>query len=221
MLGAFKKAERRMPLYRVADKILLFVHIPKTGGSTVEEVIKKAGAAEALKYHKRLGYSAATPQHMHWELLRSWIKDGFYDYAIGIVRDPYARLISEYRWRQALTDEELPPFDTWVNHHFDRYAKHPFELDNHIRPQSDFISKKVEVFKLEDGLDRPIQTALEKLGLPFDGVKIHHARKSEHSALAISEQTLDRVRSLYSSDFKAFDYNPDKTPSGLNIHAKL
>ena len=126
----------------------------------VDHINLSYGAAQALKYHKRLGYCAATPQHMHWEILRLWIQEGFYDYAMGIVRNPYARLISEYRWRQALTDVELSPFDEWANQHLDRYEKQPFELDNHIRPQSAFVGKKVEIFKLEDGLDAPIKKAL-------------------------------------------------------------
>ena len=37
-----------MPIYRHVDKLIHLVHVPKTGGSTVEEVVKAAGAMQAM-----------------------------------------------------------------------------------------------------------------------------------------------------------------------------
>ncbi|KIC18761.1 MULTISPECIES: sulfotransferase family 2 domain-containing protein [unclassified Leisingera] len=205
-----------MPLYRNGDKVILFVHIPKTGGSTVEEVLKAAGAPQALKYHKRLGYSNATPQHMHWEVIRHWIPQVFYDYAFAVVRHPLARLVSEYHWRKAITENrELPDFDTWANRQMNRYPKDNYILDNHIRPQSEFLGPKVEAFRLEDGLDHAVHTGLEWLGLPVDDVKIHHARKSERSPQTVSQKTLERAKAFYAADFERFGYDPALLPKDL------
>ncbi|WP_162183423.1 MULTISPECIES: sulfotransferase family 2 domain-containing protein [unclassified Leisingera] len=207
-----------MPLYRNGDKVILFVHIPKTGGSTVEEVLKAAGAPQALKYHKRLGYSNATPQHMHWEVLKHWLPAGFYDYAFAVVRHPMARMVSEYRWRRVLTKtRELPDFDTWVRRQLKRYGEDSFILDNHIRPQGEFIGARVEVFRLEDGLESPVRAGLEHLGLDTEALEIHHARKSERDTLSATEQTLQRIRKFYAADFERFGYDPEQLPKDLQI----
>lgn len=207
-----------MPLYRNGDKVILFVHIPKTGGSTVEEVLKAAGAPQALKYHKRLGYSNATPQHMHWTVLKHWLPLGFYDYAFAVVRHPLARMVSEYRWRQALSKHrELPEFDIWVRRQITRYADDSFLLDNHIRPQSEFTGPGVEVFRLEDGLERPVRAGLEHLGLAPENPDIHHARKSKRGMLSATEQTLQKIRTFYAADYERFGYDPDILPKDLQI----
>lgn len=206
-----------MPLYRNADKLVCFVHIPKTGGSTVEEVLKAAGAAQALKYHKRLGYSNATPQHMDWAVLRHWIPASFYDYAFAVVRNPFARLVSEYRWRGTLVQGELPGFDTWVNRQFDRYDEDPYLHDNHMRPQVEYIGQGVEVFRLEDGLEAPIRAGLERLGLPTDSIDIHHARKSDHSTLTVTPRTIKRIVAFYAKDFARFGYDVKEIPASLDV----
>lgn len=205
-----------MPLYRHADKIVLFVHIPKTGGSTVEEVLNAAGAAQALKYHKKLGFSRATPQHMAWDVTRHWMPRSFYDYSFAVVREPVARLVSEYRWRGTLQEAPLPAFDLWVNDILDRYPSHTYMLDNHIRPQAEFVAPHVQIFRLEDGLQAPITAGLHALGLADREITIHHARRSQQDTLAVRAATLDRIRAFYAGDFKAFGYKPDGAlPKGL------
>lgn len=205
-----------MPLYRHADKMVLFVHIPKTGGSTVEEVLNAAGAAQALKYHKRLGFSRATPQHMTWDVLRHWVPRSFYDYSFAVVREPVARLVSEYRWRGALQEGPLPAFDVWVNQTFDSYPEYPQMLDNHIRPQAEFVAPHVQVFRLEDGLQAPVTAGLHALGLGDRELRIHHARRSAQDTLQVTLPTLQRVRTFYAKDFKAFGYALDAPlPIGL------
>jgi hypothetical protein len=204
-----------MPLYRQADRIVFFIHIPKTGGSTVEEVLKARGARQALKYHKRQGFSQTTPQHMHREIFRNWVPPGFYDYAFCLVRNPYSRMASEYRYRATLTKTSLPPFNDWAMATLGEYEKNPFLFDNHIRPQVEFPTQKCAVFRLEDGLDTPIRTALAELGMTDEGLTIHHARKSTHSPLDVQRKTIDRITAFYAEDFKTYGYDPKDVPKSL------
>ena len=202
-----------MPIYRNADRLVLFVHIPKTGGSTVEEVLKARGARQALKYHKRLGYANATPQHMPWEVTRHWVTTEFCDYIWAVVRNPYNRLLSEYRWRETLSKQDLVGFDEWVNKTFDQYAATPYMLDNHIRPQVEFVSKSVKVFRLEDGLEKAVEAGLAALAMPVEGIVLHHKRKSKHEPVEVAPATVDRIRQFYAEDFINFDYDPAKLPA--------
>lgn len=206
-----------MPLYRHNGKLVLFVHIPKTGGSTVEEVLAGTGASQAMKYHKLLGFSNATPQHMHWEMLKAWLPPGFYDYAFAVVRHPLSRLVSEYHYRASIVQTPLPVFETWVNQKFNHFKDNKYLNDNHIRPQTAFLGSGVEVFKMEDGLEAPIHAALDRLGIPKDCVEVHHARKSAKLSVDVTEKTLDRIRKFYDSDFTALNYDPTAIPSLLRV----
>ena len=204
-----------MPLYRNKDRAILLVHIPKTGGSSLEEMLVDAGALQALKFHKRLGFSASTPQHMQWDVLRRWVPKEFYNFSFTVVREPYARLASEYAWRQTISQNPVLPFNDWVRDIFGRYEKNPYILDNHIRPQVDFIGPKVRVFKLEDGLDPAAKMAFRRLGLTYRKPKTPHVRKSEHKVIEIERSTLAIVRDFYAADFEQLDYDPLVLPEHL------
>lgn len=204
-----------MPLYRNNDRAILLVHIPKTGGSSLEEMLVQAGAEQALKFHKRLGYSACTPQHMHWEVLCRWVPKSFYNFSLTIVRNPFDRLASEYAWRLHVSQKLIPEFNIWIRNTFERYEKDPYVYDNHIRPQVDFVGPRVKVFKLEDGLNQAAKMALRRLGLTYRKPQAPHVRKSKHRLIKIEQSTLERVRAFYAADFDAYDYDPDTVPTHL------
>ena len=224
-----------MPLYRHADRMLLLIHIPKTGGSTVEEVLHRRGAQQALKSRPRKEFSVVTPQHMHWDLLLTWVPPGFYNQSVSIVRNPYARLASEYRWRSDLhkanlnkarasadqpVDAEAPPaemldFDTWLQHQFKAYPKRPMILDNHIRPQVEFVGPDTQIFRLEDGLDAAINHCLTQLNMPLRNLKVHQARKSASQPIPTTAARMAQVAEFYKADFEAFGYPVDEIPADL------
>lgn len=79
-----------MPLHRIGDKIVLFVHIPKTGGSTMEAWLHDLGP-RALRYPKKGEGLLTPPQHFHAALLERIVPPEFYDDAFCIVRDPLDR----------------------------------------------------------------------------------------------------------------------------------
>lgn len=201
-----------MPLYRHDGNLVLFVHIPKTGGSTIEEALHNAGAKQALKHNKLMGFSNSTPQHMTWDVTRFWIPKGFYDYAFAVVRHPLNRLMSEYYYRTSLADAPLPEFEKWVVQKFKRHKEYPYVNDNHIRPQVDFVGPAVEIFRLEDGIEKPIAAGMSRLGLPPATARIGNSRKSDPTPLAISAKVLAQTCRFYAADFKAFGYNPTDIP---------
>jgi hypothetical protein len=207
-----------MPLFRHAEKVILFVHIPKTGGSTVEDVLRASGAKQALKAPKSVGFSHSTPQHMHWEVTRRWIPRHFYNYSFAIVRNPFARLASEYRWREKFAKSPRPSFDRWVELQFRKYVDDPFILDNHIRPQHEFVGERVQVFRLENGLDKPLRACLTRLGLPAKPESIPRANQSKSDTIGASPATIERIAEFYADDFVTFGYSATEVPEGV-FHA--
>jgi hypothetical protein len=206
-----------MPLYRNEDRIVFFVHIPKAGGSTIEEILCSAGAKESLKFHKKLGFSACTPQHMHREIYSKFVKKQFYDYAFAVVRHPLDRLASEFRWRSRISKTPPETFESWAKGAIMQAADNPYVCDNHVRPQNEFIAKHLEVFRLEDGLQAPVSRALEELRLQDQQVTIHHAKQSAASDLPVSPETLELIRNFYAVDFVELGYDPNILPKEFRV----
>jgi len=202
-----------MPIYRNGARILLFVHIPKTGGSTIENTLKGEGIPEALHSRMRLGKNAVTPQHMHREVIERWIPETFYDAAFCVVRNPYARISSEYKWQKQARNAQIPDFNTWVNNQFEKHQANEFVGDNHIRPQTDFVWDGLKVFRLEEGLEKPLKFAMLNLELDPHRISVDAIRsdgKTKHVKLDITAQTLQNIQVFYRPDFDAFGYNIEK-----------
>ncbi|MHC0054799.1 sulfotransferase family 2 domain-containing protein [Actibacterium sp. D379-3] len=156
-----------MPLARVGSLLLFYAHVPKTGGSSVEAYLQAKGRL-ALLDEGLSDWNRSTPQHLHRAVYQRLVPREFYDHGFATLRDPLARLISEYRYRsktykpfkQSLHRLIAPAgvkraeatritvgrgkivadFDRWVPRIFRAYAKDPYLLDNHIRPQVEFVA---------------------------------------------------------------------------------
>ena len=197
--------------------MVLFVHIPKTGGTSIEKTLVSQGALEALNFGPPFAFTKLKPQHLEGEVLQAWIPNSFYDYAFCVVRNPYERLVSEYFWRQSISEQKLPEFSNWFEKKFGRFEKNPYVLRNHIRPQSDFLVPSAEVFRLEDGLSAPIERALAALELPGIGdSKVKHRRKSRPIQVDVTLEQIEKIKDFYAQDFEKFGYSPDDIPELLH-----
>ncbi len=204
-----------MPLFRIADRMIFFVHIPKTGGTSVESFLSGAGRM-ALHYDRRISGLGVTPQHFHANIYQKIIPEGFYDYSFCIVRNPFDRLVSEY----AMRDTDDYSFDDWVKFIFSEYHRDAFVHDNHIRPQIDFIVKGIEIFRFEDGIKDILNRLATKLSLTPPIVDFHE-RKSLPTQVKPAETTLRLIEEFYAEDLQAFDYGfSDATYLSRRQHAK-
>jgi Sulfotransferase family len=207
-----------MPLYERNGKIVFFVHIPKTGGGTIEKCLRDAGAREALRSGNRTDFTEVSPQHMHAALHKHYVPSTFYDYGFAVVRHPLDRFLSEFKWRKHLTKlPEFGDFEKWATRQLRRYPVDRYMLDNHLRPQSEFVSEGIEWFKLEDGLEGPAAKALSHLGIASLPGPLVNMKVSQPTEVTISEQLLTDVFAFYATDFDAFGYDPGKLPAGVTI----
>jgi hypothetical protein len=203
-----------MPLYRNGANLVLFVHIPKTGGTTIEAALRSAGAAEALRFAKKRPFSRSTLQHMHADVYKDAVGQGFYDWAFAVVRNPFNRFASEYKMK-VLDAGGTDDFETFVVANIKRFSEYKYTRDNHIRPQREFISKDVEIFRFEDGLEAPITAAVERLELPQP--EITHTKKGSAGKVLATERSLEMIASFYQVDFKRLGYESNDYESAFEL----
>ncbi len=206
-----------MPVFRRDGKKVLFVHVPKTGGSSVERLFAASGW-KATYLDRKVGPDTmnwlrrCSPQHMHAEMLKLLFNLDRFDLVFMTVRDPLARFRSEYgmRHRDDLrTDSHL--VDAWASQTFAKYEVNPFLLDNHLRPQSEFLLPGAEVYRLEDGLGRMSEDLQNRFGIHLDAEVPHHMSRAEQSGVSsgqveLSPETEKHLREFYRDDFEQFGY---------------
>ena len=200
----------------VTDRTILFVHIPKCAGSSVEAWLARHAPLNMWNPMAPLA-SRVTPQHHTAGDLRAMFDDGFFDYAFAIVRDPYARIESEYRMRMMLRQgPATPPFSSWLAHHVQAARNNPFALDNHLRPQSDFLDSDMRIFKLEDGLDAALARVAVDCGLadqPVGRERVTVDRFKGTIRWAGRDRIL--VNEFYARDFELLGY--ERIAAGLDL----
>lgn len=211
-----------MPLHRIDNKIVLFVHIPKTGGSTIEAWLDELGP-RALKYPGKYEGLLTAPQHFHAALLERIVPADFYDDAFCIVRDPFERILSEYRWRyrrrgtlptglaaflpgKVEEEKRAHHFRNWVRKHFARARRDPLTRGNHIRPQSDFLDvAKCRVYRFEDGFEPIIADLAERWGVPRpEGIL--HMNATKKTPVQVDLRTRRMIDDFYAKDFDLLGY---------------
>jgi hypothetical protein len=133
---------------------LLFIHIPKTAGTSFNKYIIEKYNINLNKYTNIIGlYYLRGPkrlslQHMTYDELMTckYISINKENLKIvTIVRNPYTRLISELFYQKTITlktsKEEIY---TKIKNLFNDYKN-----DNHIRPQHEFISGITDIIILK------------------------------------------------------------------------
>jgi hypothetical protein len=142
---------------------------------------------------------------------RALFGEGFFDDVFMTVRNPYARIESEYRMRAMLAGKGFwktsQTFSLWLEKNLETTAQNPFHLDNHLRPQWEFHGSKVRVLKYEAGLPAITAEIAAVLGVaaPTDLPRIHD---TSQEPLEVVWDLADRLRvqEFYRKDFELFDY---------------
>jgi hypothetical protein len=198
-----------MPIFKINGELVLFAHIPKTGGASVQSFFRNYTSVHMFDDRPQNPDFRCSPQHFHCEQLKTLLPFDWYGYKFTIIRNPYSRLISEYRMRmrdKIINNITLEPFDGWVDRTFKNYAKNPFICDNHIRPQLEFVDDSFEIFQFEEGVPTIINKLQQRLLLPQIKAPIPHRQKGEKIPVSPSKETLSSIAEFYKEDFRRFNY---------------
>lgn len=197
-----------MPWAEINRQRVLFVHVPKTGGSSVERFLASHGTLH-LRGAKAPGMPCS-PQHLHAEALAIHGPQEGLDWIFTIVRHPVARIISEYRYqmRKPRGLHKRFGFSFWFRHAMARRSINPSYRDNHFRPQHEFLLPGVEIFRFEDGIDACLNRIAHRLGVPPAHDRIHEKR-SAPQPVTLTKADIARIASFHARDFEQFDYPAD------------
>ncbi|MFV0292437.1 MAG: sulfotransferase family 2 domain-containing protein [Paracoccus sp. (in: a-proteobacteria)] len=186
---------------RINGKIILFVHIPKCGGSSIEKYLQEKGAL-GFKLQGRKDWCKTVPQHIHADLYKPMFPKPFTDDIFTVFRDPVQRILSEYRYRMDRREKNMPLSD-WVSKSFANYKDNKYTLDNHLRPQVEFLCKGVKIFRFEDG----IVNVLNYIDAYTETQPIEKdiwEKRSSGNKPSIPNHTLNEIKEFYKADISAY-----------------
>jgi hypothetical protein len=206
----------------------LFVHIPKTGGQSVETVFLqdlKLTWQERDALLLRPSKRRDGPERLAHLYAEEYVRLGYltqseFDaaYRFSIVRHPFSRMVSEYRYRADSAERRKKQGKRAHLPDFDRFIRREFEDDHsdmarHLAPQVTYLLDEnghllVEnVMRLET-LNTEIEPVLRRIfGRTVD--LPHRNASVGYSDISVERLSLDQKAFLfqkYQDDFEAFGY---------------
>lgn len=197
----------------------VFVHIPKTGGQSVEHAFLQA---HGLTWDTREGLllrpnedRSQGPQRLAHLYAREYVELGhvsreqYADYfSFAVVRHPHARLLSEYNARYPYRQKSFGAFldDVTDDDFVDR--------NRHMRPQARFLQDADgetiidEIVRFEDLSTRLPVLLTERIGRPATLPHVNRSRPIFRRK-RIPARHLDRVNDMYREDFELLGYPAD------------
>ena len=211
-----------MPLYKIEHenlkKFFLFIHIPKTGGTSITSFCK------LLKFREKYGsnndfrqFLKVTPQHFTYNTLNNLININELDFSFAIIRDPLDRIISSYFWSKKYSNipESLQKmnFENWFNELAENYKQNVNVLSNHLIPQRMFIGQNIKkIYKFEDGVHNIFKDVMKCLNIKIkDDYKFPHilknsaSNKSEIKKIKESKHIRKMIYDFYNEDYNLYD----------------
>lgn len=198
-------------------KNLLFVHIPKTGGTTIEYHLNSIQNANQGYF---IDLNRKAIQHLTILEYRDYLNVNINNYLkFSIVRNPYNRLLSNYYWTDLpIGYKNNKSFDFFLEEVEDIVTTQNFNmtfLHDHYIPQKNFlinedgkiiIDKYFKFEKYSSVIDFLLQYYPKLNKRKNDTIK---QTVSKERRLKLTTSQKKRIYNLYKEDFELFEYDKD------------
>lgn len=199
----------------------IYVHIPKTGGTSIEEIIwpgmENRTVAELWMgfvdpYHNK--YQTGGLQHLLASQIRQEVGDRVFNecYRFTVVRNPWDKAVSQYAYmkqRKDLRDfigmQEDDSFKTYLSlirkrEHVQWTPQYKFFLDDNGDQLVDFIGRF-------ESFDDDVFTILGNLDIRVPAIPhINKSTARRHFREHYDDESADMVRELYRQDIELLGY---------------
>jgi hypothetical protein len=201
----------------------IFIHIPKTGGGTIRDIL--GGILDIIPLFKRLYYifycieydHMTYTQMLEYDNISNDIKDYF---SFAIVRNPWDRLLSEYMYKKKYYDMRLInanklSFRDFVYKVQDILSKNnPHLMISHFIPQYKFIYDENDNLQVDYvGKFENLKEEITKLSNKYNiGFYINLQKKEtnhKHYSEYYDDDTRAIIADIYSKDIELFGYTFD------------
>lgn len=201
-----------MPL--LTNKIsipLNFIHIPRTGGRYVVELLlaNDYDFIFGLGHHYHFSNIVEGTEviHFHADLMEKHYKSYRYAKPFTIIRDPLDRFISSFPMLLYFSTENnmekllnTPDIIKII-----KCAQNSLP-NNWFRPQHEFILPKTKIWKYEDGFDKKFIEWIEtNMSINLKNINYDPIGKTplkEKESIKLSAEVLESVKEFYSEDYK-------------------
>lgn len=214
----------------------IFVHIPKTAGTSVTALIEpslrwndlvlggtKFGERIQPAYQERFGLS----KHMRARDIRLVVGEetwGNY-FSFAVVRHPYTRFVSFYNWKRSAVSRAAPDSPLWSwpateafqqSGSISEFLRHEkFLTSRAAEPQVDWVCDDdrrciVDFVARFEGLAADIDRVSARLGLGSGRLGVLNTSTSERplGELLSDEEDYRFLHDFYRRDFEVFGYDP-------------
>lgn len=208
-----------MPYYKQQN--ILFIHIPKTGGTIIENSLKKICGQSIYSNTKNNllpePYNTISLQHQIYTTLYEYKNKLNIDFEnvkiFSVVRNPYDRIISDLFWRSVIDKKFLVNKNSTPDKIFDIIKNNYLyrsDYDNHNIPQYKFVTDKngdlipnIKIFKTETlNKDNEIINDYLKVNL-----NIINKNVNKDYSKYLNKDSINLINEFYKKDFELFNYD--------------
>jgi len=199
----------------------IFIHIPKTGGSSIENLIwpdKSDRTVENLwmghvsMYFNK--YQTGGLQHLTARQIRTEVgKDIFSTYhKFTVIRNPWEKAISQFFYMKKRKDlRKFIGMNRFTS--FNRYLN-LIQRKEHVqwKKQIDFIVDDDgallvdQIIRFED-LDQQFRQLASKINLSYDALPHANKTKRKPYPYYYNKAKVQKIQDIYSEDISSFDYS--------------
>jgi hypothetical protein len=210
---------------------IIFVHIPKTGGTSIENFfdmdqnenmcfyswdIDQFSFIEKHKHFTDSKKIVYEPQHYSADLLKQLISNYDDYFKFTFVRNPYTRILSEYYWFKK--NQELKTTIIFNPEDFHEWCEEfLFQINSsHKEPQVSFIDNSIDFIGKFENIQNDFNSLIEKLKLKQEYLNPNNTllpvlnsigQNKEQLVPRILEKTKKLIFNIYKADFIQFNYD--------------
>lgn len=213
-----------MPIFEIPNgESFIFIHIPKTGGTSIEHYFIQKGVSKAALQTNGKSCTIAgrdidvSLQHQRYRNIQIYTDVAGIDISkmrkFAVVRNPYTRCISDLFFNKLIKKESTQKEVYEVlKQYFANYDANVTAYDNHARPQIDFLLNKNNIREPTIVIMRTETLNKDMIDFGFTDFDIHtpvnsSMISSDEYFKYLNAGSIKLINDKYARDFAEFGYS--------------